>query len=397
MYPVKTGAYPNHTRIWRPGTISIVQRLKACGYRVALAGKTHIAPKKVFPFEYLGDPINFTKTRSFVTSCTASGTPFCIVYASHFPHSPWKDGNREQYPRDKLKLFSMWADTPETRADYQAYLAETSVFDDEVAKGLADLEAAGVTSNTLVMVLSEQGSSQPWGKWNLYDQGIQSACVVRWPGKVKAAAVSDAMVEYVDVVPTFVDAAGGELTDDLDGRSFLHVLLGKADKHKDYTYAISTMRGINNGSDHYGMRSVRTATHKLIWNFTPEEPLRNGSTLGRTFTSWVRKADAGDTTSRAMVDHYLHRSEYELYDVKVDPFETRNLADDPALAEVKADLRKNLEAWMKQQGDKGQATEMEALKHQTLKRQQRMAEGARKTGKKSKAQKKRKVRSSKDR
>lgn len=52
LYPVKSGAYPNHT-FAKPGTRSVVHYLKPLGYRVALSGKRHIAPKEVFPFEYV--------------------------------------------------------------------------------------------------------------------------------------------------------------------------------------------------------------------------------------------------------------------------------------------------------------------------------------------------------
>ena len=52
MYPVRTGAYPNHTFV-KPGTKSVVQYLKPLGYRVALSGKRHILPKTIFDFEYL--------------------------------------------------------------------------------------------------------------------------------------------------------------------------------------------------------------------------------------------------------------------------------------------------------------------------------------------------------
>ena len=54
----------------------------------------------------------------------------------------------------------------------------------------------------------EQGNSFPFAKWTCYDKGLQSGMVVRWPGKVKAGVQTDAMVEYVDVLPTFLDAAG---------------------------------------------------------------------------------------------------------------------------------------------------------------------------------------------
>jgi N-sulfoglucosamine sulfohydrolase len=86
------------------------------------------------------------------------------------------------------------------------------------------------------MVVSEQGNSLPFAKWTCHEMGLGSAMIVRWPGKVEPGCETDAMVEYCDVTPTFVEAAGGTPAPVLDGKSFLQVLLGKTDHHKDVTF-----------------------------------------------------------------------------------------------------------------------------------------------------------------
>ncbi len=102
--------------------------------------------------------------------------------------------------------------TPETRDGYSRYLAEITYYDGQVGQILGLLDKHGLADNTLVMVTSEQGNSMPFAKWTLYDSGLQTALIARWPGKIAAGAVTGAMVEYVDLVPTFVDAAGGRRT-----------------------------------------------------------------------------------------------------------------------------------------------------------------------------------------
>ena len=89
----------------------------------------------------------------------------------------------------------------------------------------------------------------------------------------------------------------------------------------------------------------------------------------------MRCADAAEKVRR-----YQHRPAVELYDLATDPLEWNNLADDPAQAETLAALRAKLDAWMSQQGDQGQITEMEALDH--LSRNRQKAENAEKSGKK---------------
>jgi uncharacterized sulfatase len=184
------------------------------------------------------------------------------------------------------------------------------------------------------------------------------------------------MVQYVDVVPTLIEAAGGDPTkvdtgrpgapdggNGFDGRSFLAVLEGKANKLRDYVFGQHTTRGIINGTPCYPVRSVRSRTHKYIINPSHEATFTNAATKGAIWESWIESAKT-DAHAAARVKAYQHRPAEELYDLTRDPYEMKNLADDPELAGIKADLRKQLLAWMKQQGDEGNATEMKARERQ---------------------------------
>jgi uncharacterized sulfatase len=134
-----------------------------------------------------------------------------------------------------------------------------------------------------------------------------------------------------------------------------------------------TTRGIINGSDSFGIRSVRSDRFKLIVNLTPGIKFTNACTKSSTFQSWVRKAESGDTDAAEKVRRYHHRPAVELYDVKKDWYEWKNLADNPEYAEVKAALQAKLAAWMEQQGDLGQATELAAREHQGRSRNKKAA------------------------
>ncbi|MDP7277118.1 MAG: sulfatase [Planctomycetaceae bacterium] len=368
LYPVKSGAYPNHA-FAKAGTRSVVHYLKPHGYRVALSGKTHIAPRTVFPFEYSGkkNP-DFQAIDTLLAQAGSEGTRFCLFACSNEPHSPWNKGDRSRYDPAKVKLPPYFVDTPETRKQMVAYLAEITYFDGQVGRCLDLLEKHGLAENTLVLVVSEQGSSFPFGKWTCYDTGLQSACIARWPGQIKPGTTSDAMIEYVDVLPTFLDAAGVSPPKELDGRSFLPVLQGKRDAHKQHVFGLMTTRGIINGSEHFGIRSVRSDRYKLIVNLTPDVPFRNVCMKSSIFRSWEAKARGGDSDAREKVRRYRQRPAEELYDIATDPHEWHNLAADPKLAAVKARLKARLQRWMKAQGDRGQQTEREALDHQARRR-----------------------------
>ena len=364
LYPVKSGAYPNHA-FAKTGTKSIVHSLAPAGYRVALSGKSHVAPEAVFPFELSGDKSSpeFGAIERVMSESKASGQPFCLFVCSREPHDPWTLGDATHYPPESLRLPPYFVDTPETRRAYSRYLAEVEVFDAEVGHALALLEQHGLSENTFVLALSEQGSSLPFGKWTLYDTGIQSACVARWPGKIAPGSVSDALVEYVDVMPTLLEVAGVAVPDGLDGRSFLPVLLGREKHHKDYVYALQTTRGTRLPTDHYAIRAVRSERYKYIRNLTPEVTFEFPP-ASVVFKSWVREGVAGDKDAEDKVRRCQNRPAEELYDLEKDPYELHDLAGDPALAATKAELSAKLDAWMASQGDQGEATELDALAHQ---------------------------------
>ena len=363
QYPVKTGAYPNHTQTYTH-IKNVTHFLQPLGYRVALSGKTHIGPRGVFPFEYSGkkNP-DMDAVDQLFEQCAADETPFCLFACSNEPHTPWNKGDAGRYPPEEVVLPPYLADTPEVRDGFSRYLAEITYYDSQVGQLLALLDKHRLAEKTLVMVVSEQGNSLPFAKWTCYDNGLQSAMVVRWPGKVKPGSVTDAMVEYVDVVPTFVEVAGGTPHDSLDGRSFVNVLKGDADEHKEFVFGEMTTRGIINGNKCYPIRSVRSRTRKLIVNFQHDQEFTNACTKSKEFVSIVKAADAGDAIAKRVVTRYQHRPEVEFYDVENDPLEMNNLAVDPKYAGEITELRTVLDRWMESQGDNGVETELVANHH----------------------------------
>ncbi len=363
QYPVKTGAYPNHTQTF-DHIKNVTHYLRPLGYRVALSGKTHIGPREVFPFEYSGkkNP-DMDAVDKLFAECANSDTPFCLFACSNEPHTPWNKGDASRYDPAEIQLPPYIPDTPTVRNGYSRYLAEITYYDGQVGQLLKLLDKHDLAENTLVIVVSEQGNSMPFAKWTCYDNGLQSAMIVRWPGKVKAGTVSDAMVEYVDVTPTFVDAAGGSPADQLDGRSFVSVLTGQATEHKEFVFGEMTTRGIINGNECYPIRSVRSRSHKLILNLQHDQKFTNACIRSPEFVSMVEAARSGDQHAAAMVDRYQNRPAVEFYDVVKDPLEMNNLAEDPKHADRIARLRRQLDAWMQSQGDRGVETELVANHH----------------------------------
>ena len=108
-----------------------------------------------------------------------------------------------------MRIPARFVDTPQTRASLVKYYAEITDFDRELGECLAAVKKFGREEDTIFIYTSEQGAQFPGGKWTCYDMGLHVALVVRWPRKIKAGSVANAMVQYVDVVPTLLEAVGG--------------------------------------------------------------------------------------------------------------------------------------------------------------------------------------------
>jgi len=366
IYPVKSGAYPNHTYI-NDGVKTLPYYLKNAGYRVGTQGKRHYAPLKSFPFEYLGkdgDNVDTDIMEPFIADVAKKKEPFFLYVASHDAHSPWTRGDRSLFDAEKLTLSPNLVDTEELRRNYVNYLAEINQLDTDVGKIDMLLKKYNLDDNTIFIFTSEQGYQFPFAKWTCYDEGLHTAFVVRWKGVIPAGSQTDAMCEYVDVTPTFLDIAGAALPEELDGKSFLPVIKGKQKKFKDHVYAIQTTRGIHAGSQYYGIRSVRSTKYSYILNLTPEATFKNVVTLehNNVWASWREKAET-DAFAKQQMNRYQHRPKEEFYDIVNDPFQTKNLIEDKKYASEVQKLREKLQVWMASQGDEGQATEMNALKH----------------------------------
>ena len=367
QYPLRNGCAWNHSKS-RPTTTSMAMHLGSLGYRVGLAGKVHVGPPKAFPFEKVGgfDPncVNnptrahdLTATREFFTR--KKDQPFCLVVALVEPHVPWVMGDPSAYPPKKISLPTNIADTQRTREDFGRYLAEITYMDSQVGDILAALKESGRADDTLVLFTSEQGAQFPGCKWTNWDTGLHTALIARWPGRVAAGGRTDALVQYADVLPTLLDAAGGDASrHTYDGASFLPVLLGNKSEHRRYAYGLHN--NVPEGPA-YPIRSVFDGRYRYIRNLTPDEIYIERHLMGVQgdgglnnpyWGTWVGEA-SNNAHTYMLVKRYVQRPAEQLYDTAADPYELTNLADAGQHADLKARLAEELGRWMASQGDPG--------------------------------------------
>lgn len=321
-------------------------------------------PTTAFPFKKVGgfDP-NYVRnpTRPHdvanVRTFMSSDDPFCLVIALVEPHVPWVMGDPSQYPPAKIKLPPNIADTARTRQNFSRYLAEITYMDGQVGEILETLDKAGKSDETLVLFTSEQGAQFPGCKWTNRDTGLHTAVVARWPGKVAAGKRTDAMIQYADVLPTLLDIGGlSAVVKELDGTSFLPVLLGKRDTHREFAY------GMHNNLPEgpaYPIRTVTDGTHRYIRNLRSDEIYIEKHVMGTRgdgalnnpyWSTWVWSSQT-DPKTYALVKRYSLRPPEELYHTAADPYEMTNLAMDTASKPITSRLADELDRWMKSQGD----------------------------------------------
>lgn len=377
MFPVRNGAFPNHS--WtHDGVRSLPHYLSELGYRTALSGKTHFGPPESFPFEIAGKPgadpdaSDMSEIAAFVNR--DNNQPYCLIVASRQPHVAWNKGDASAYPPDKLTVPEYLIDCPHTREALSKYYAEVTYLDAQLGAALRIVEESGQQDNTLIVFTSEQGAQLPFAKWTCYENGLRTAFIARWPGRVKPGSRAGAMTQYVDVVPTLIEAAGGDPravdtgrpdahgSTGFDGRSFLPVLLGERDHHCDYVYGVQTTRGIGSGSACYPVRTIRSKRFRYIQNLNADATFSNVLTDKKKdghalqWLEWARAHPEAEARARL----YVKRPPEELYDLDADPYELNNIAGEARHAEAQTRLRRKLEEWMEQQGDLGIETEMQA-------------------------------------
>ncbi|EMI46068.1 sulfatase [Rhodopirellula sp. SWK7] len=367
QYPMRNGCAWNHSSSLSE-TQSIPHHLGKIGYRVGLAGKVHVAPRKAFPFEKVEGfepacthnptrPHDLSSVREFITR--SGDEPFCLVVALVDPHVPWVMGDASKYPPAELELPPNIADTELTREAFSRYLAEITYMDGQVGELLSMLDSTGHTEDTLVMFSSEQGSQFPGNKWTNWDTGLHTALIARWPGVVPRSVRTDALVQYADVLPTLVDVASGTVdTDAFDGTSFLPVLKQQTDTHRQYVYGVHN--NVPEGPP-YPVRSISNGTYRYIRNLSPDNLYIEKHVMGTQhetnvarnyWRTWVWDSTTSPDTYN-LVRRYQHRPAETLYHTASDPYEMQNVIGSDSTASIRQELSTELDRWLESQGDPG--------------------------------------------
>ncbi len=258
------------------------------------------------------------------------------------------------YDPQETELPPYFIDTPETREHRARYYSDITGMDEEFGK-VIDLAREKLGDDVIYVFSSDHGGQWPFGKRNLYDHGIHVPLIGAWPGKIKPDTRTEAIVSWVDILPTLIDLTGGDVPRGIDGRSFAGVLKGDRSEHRSEIFTTHRGDGVYNV---YPIRAIRTKRFKYILNLMPDHIHTNHSDIlrkeraGAYWDSWDKVA-ASDPKAKAIIDSYFVRPAEELFDLDADRLEQNNLVADREHAATLGALRTRLRQWMKEQGDQG--------------------------------------------
>ncbi|WP_442512247.1 sulfatase family protein [Novipirellula sp. SH528] len=353
LMPARNGAEENHSYP-RENVLRLPKVLNELGYQTAAFGKVaHLRSAPDYHFDVYDLKQNIPELQVTVKKFLENRTdprPLALFVGVSDPHVPWP--SESTVDPETMAMPPQLLDTPRTRVQRSRYLQEVKNLDAYLGE-LRELTDKHMSKDKLFVFSSDHGAQFPFGKWTLYDEGIRVPLVVAREGKIKAGARTGAMVSWVDILPTLIDIAGGEVPENLDGRSFAAVLHGKTDSHRK---RIFTTHSGDLKMNVYLSRSIRVDRYKLIWNphpefaFTSYIDLLLRETSGDYFKQWMAAAMTDEHAAKVLARYY-GRPEYELFDLKEDPHELTNLAGDPKLADVQQDLLSELKSWIVEQGD----------------------------------------------
>lgn len=306
-----------------------------------------------------------------------SKAPFCYWFGPTNVHRKWQKGSGQALwglnPEAlKGKLPPFLPDVPEVREDLADYLGEIQAFDTAVGRLIKRLEAAGELDNTVIVLSGDHGPPGfPGGKCNLYDFGTRVSLAVSGPG-IKSGRVVDDLVSLTDLAPTFLQLGGLPVPPVMTGRSLLDLLKsdksGMVDPTRDFVITgrerhVAAAREENLP---YPQRALRTRDFLYVRNFKPDRwPLGGPGQVTDSATpaaeeltnsTYVAFADMDASPSKAWLIEHRHETTWrwhydyafakrpgeELYDLRKDPHQTKNVAADPAFAQVKAELAQRL-------------------------------------------------------
>lgn len=346
QYPHRNGlvGLAHHGFAYHPGVQTLPGVLADHGYRTVLFGMQH---ESTDPTSLGFDTVDVTDSRCDYVVDRAQDwlehrdttQPFFLTAGFFETHRPYP---AEEYTHDDPSTVTVPDFLPATddvREDLAGLHGSITQADDAVGRLLETVERLGLAENTWIVFATDHGLAFPRAKSTLYAEGTGIAFIVR-PPRARAAApqVYDALFSGVDLAPTMLDLLAVPIPDDVDGYSHADALV--TPREAAVRSELFTEKTYHDAFD--PIRAIRTKDFSYIENYAHRPSL-------------LLPLDIADSLSARALDPVAvtaDRAPRELYDLRSDPLERKNLSGLPEYAEVEAELAQRLASWRSSTGDR---------------------------------------------
>jgi arylsulfatase A-like enzyme len=341
MYPVSINAHQHRTQFKKPLPVPVnpvTHLFRDAGYFTFNGDFTD--PDKPGKQDY-----NFTADSLYDGthwSQCPDGMPFFGQVQISYPHRPFKRDTLNPVDPEKLDIPPYYPDHPITRKDWAMYLEFIQLLDQEFGKVIKDLDQAGLLSNTVIFFFGDQGRPHVRAKQFLYDGGIHTPLIIRFPDQEKRGTVSDHLISNIDIPVTSLQLAGIPIPAYMQGVDFL----GQTSEPREYIFSMRDRRDATVDR----IRAIRSKEYKYIRNFYPDLPYTQFNAYKKfrypVLTLMEVMNDQGQLTDVQSIFMASSRPAEELYELVNDPYEIRNLAGDPHFGSILREHRTVMDKWL---------------------------------------------------
>lgn len=271
---------------------------------------------------------------------TEAETPVHVAKDTKFPIPPYLP-DTELVRRDMWKVYNNIAE-----------------MDKQVGAVLDQLEADGLLEKTIIFFYGDHGGPLPRQKRLIYDSGLNTPLMVRFPNQEKAGSKDEQLASFIDLAPTLLSLIGVQPPIYMQGKAFLGKY--KANSERDYIHGAADR--FDSFTD--AIRAVRDQQYKYIRNYRPDQGYYLPVTYREqipTMQELLRLRDAGKLNDIQAQWFRESKPKEELFDCKADPHELNNLANDPAYQERLETMRVEMDRWLAEIGDQPNLPETELL------------------------------------
>ena len=366
-YPHNTGACELHSPL-PADQVLFPEILKKYGYYTAQAGKWHFGSTPMIFNEKdtvkLGPAVRAFNRISAMKPKNGDGgedmwipflkerpkdKPFFMWFAAYDSHRPWgADDFKVQNKPEDVWVPGFLYDGKATRKDLASYYNEISRLDFFVGEVEKELKRQGIADNTIIVFTSDNGRPFPRSKTRVYDSGMKTPLIVKWPAKINPAQKTEALVSIIDLAPTLLEAAGIKPGKTFQGRSFGKLFSDPEQDFRSYTFSE------HNWHDYEAYeRQVHTKQWLYLINKRPQfDAWGPADAVVSPSMHELYEAYKSNSLTPEQKDIFIKpRPEEELFDCIKDPFQYHNLAGEPQYRVVKNKLAEILAEWQAETGD----------------------------------------------